>query len=172
MKLSQGEKLILMALAAANDGKEELDLDFIRRAILSGNTWALTWELSGIPDEDTDPKIASETADILGMWSYIEHSVNQLPAAQKTQLEKDAYPYSLTFAGFDGNNDEHYGVASFLVQDMGRFEEFKTRPLNSHSQSSLPKYRKMLPAYNSALQRAGFSAGSLPADEILEIIKA
>ena len=56
------------------------------------------------------------------------------------------YPIALTFDGFDGNNDRHYGLASFLVQDMGRFEEFKGRPLNSHSQSSMPKYRNMLPA--------------------------
>lgn len=171
MKLSQGEKLILMALAAAKDGKEELDLDFIRRAILSGNTWALTWQFSGIPEKETDPDVADETAEIMSMWSVIELSIKVLPASQRAQLEKDAYPFSLSFEGFDGNNDPHHSVASFLVQDMGRFEEFNGRSLNSHSRSSLPTYRRMLPLYHSALNSLGLNSGQLPADKILEIVK-
>ncbi|MBM7049609.1 MULTISPECIES: YfbU family protein [Rhizobium] len=171
MRLSQGEKLILMALAAAKDGKDELDLDFIRRAIYSGNTWALTWEFSGIPAEDTEPGIADETAEIMSMWSYIERSVGELPVAEREQLEKDAYPHSLSFSGFDGNHDPHYSVASFLVKDMGRFEEFKERSLNSHTQSSLPTYRRMLSAYKAELRNLGFTSRSLPADKILGIVK-
>lgn len=171
MKLSQGEKLILMALAAEKDGKDELDLGFIRSAILSGNTWALTWELSGIPTDDVDPAIAEETADILSMWSYIEHSVRQLPAEQKEKIKKDAYPFKLEFSGFDGNNDAHYGVASFMIKDMGRFEEFRDRPLNSHTQSSLPSYRRMLPIYKEEMHNKGFSSSSsLTADSILKIV--
>ena len=120
MKLSQGEKLILLALAAEKDGKEELNLDFIRSAILGGHTWALTWELSGVPNEDTDPEVAKETAEIMSMWSYIEHSIKQLPVDEQERLAKDVYPYSLKFDGFDGNNDPHHSVARFLVQDMNR----------------------------------------------------
>ena len=171
MKLTQGEKLILMALAAAKDGKEELDLDFVRSAILSGNLWALTWQFTGIPTDDVDPKIAEETAEILAMWSYIEHSVRELPAEQKEKLAKDAYPYSLEFSGFDGNNDTHYGVASFMIEDMGRFDEFRTRPLNSHTQTSLPSYRRMLPTYNEEMRSHGLSSRSLPAESILRIVR-
>lgn len=171
MKLSQGEKLILMALATEKDGKEELDLGFIRSAILSGNTWALTWQFSGIPTDDKDPRIADETAEILAMWSYIEQSVRQLSPEDKTQLEKDAHPFYLEFSGFDGNHDEHYGVASFMINELGRFSEYRGRPLNSHSQSSLPSYRRMLPIYNEEMRSRGLSARSLSAESILKIVK-
>ncbi len=171
MKLSQGEKLILLALAAEKDGKEELDLDFIRAAILSGNTWALSWELSGIPAEDVDPTIAQETAEILGMWSYIEHSVGQLSPEAQEKLRKDAYPFDLSFSGFDGNNDTHFGVASFLIKQMKRFSEFKDRALNSHTQSSLPRYRQMLVEYGSEMASKGLSSRSLSAESILKIVR-
>jgi len=70
----------------------------------------------------------------------------QAAGVEHGNLVGRTYPIALTFDGFDGNNDRHSGLASFLVQDMGRSEEFKGRPLNSHSQSSLPKYRNMVPA--------------------------
>jgi hypothetical protein len=88
MKLSQGEKLILLALASQQDGEEELDLGFIRKAILGGHTWALTWNLSGVPTEDTPSEIADETASILSMWSYLEHCAEQLGPEGKAGLER------------------------------------------------------------------------------------
>ena len=33
---------------------------------------------------------------------------------------------------------------------MDRFQEYVGRPLNSHTSSSLPKYRKMLTVFNEA----------------------
>lgn len=171
MKLSQGEKLILLALANQQDGEEELDLSFIRKAILNGHTWALTWNLSGVPTEDTSPEIADETASILGMWSYIEHCAEQLGAEAKADLEKAAYPFNIQFGGFDGNHDPHHSVAHFLIEDMGRFSEFKERALNSHSSSSLPHYRRMLPIYEEALREKGFGGQPLTAEQIVAIVK-
>ncbi|WP_332304692.1 MULTISPECIES: YfbU family protein [Rhizobium/Agrobacterium group] len=171
MKLSDGEKLILLALADQKDGKEEIDLDFIRSAIFNGHSWALSWQYPGIATEETEESIVKETADILGMWSYIEHSVKKLPSAEQDQLAKNAHPYDLTFSGFDGNHDKHHSVASFLINNMDRFSEFKGRSLNSHSQMSLPSYRRMLPAYNEEVQKAGFGGRSLTAESIEKIIK-
>ncbi len=172
MKLSQGEKLILLALASKEDGKEELDFDFIRKAILSGNTWALSWELSGIPTDDTSDEIAEETASILTMWSYLEFCVEELSSEEREKLEKSAYPFNLKFAGFDANHDKHYGVVSFLVNKMDRFEEFKNRPLNSHSSSELHHYRKILPIYQQELLAQGAGSRRLSPDSILKIVRA
>lgn len=171
MKLSDGEKLILLALADQKDGKEEIDLDFIRSAIFNGQSWAISWEYPGIATEDTEEAIAKETVDILSMWSYIESSVKKLTADEQTTLAANVYPYDLTFSGFDGNHDKHHSVASFLINNMDRFSEFKGRSLNSHSQSSLPSYRKMLPAYDAEMRNLGFGGRGLPADSIEKIIK-
>lgn len=171
MKLSDGEKLILLALADQKDGKEEIDLDFIRSAIFNGHSWALSWEYPGIATEEAEEAIVKETADILSMWSYIESSVKQLSAAEQSTLTTNVYPYDLTFSGFDGNHDKHHSVASFLINNMDRFSEFKGRSLNSHSQASLPSYRKMLPAYDAEMRKLGFGGRGLPADSIEKIIK-
>jgi uncharacterized protein YfbU (UPF0304 family) len=38
------------------------------------------------------------------------------------------------FHGFDGNNETEYmGIARFLVEQLGRFTDFKGRDFNSHS---------------------------------------
>lgn len=171
MKLSQGEKLILLTLAAKEDGKEKLNLAFIRSAILSGNTWALSWEFSGIPFVDTDEQVAKETADILSMWSYIEHCIQKLTPDEQQKLKNDAYPYDLAFKGFDANNDEHYKVASFLIKEMNRFDEFKGRDLNSHSQFNLPYYQEMLQIYDIELEAKGFTSEVLSTGSILKILK-
>lgn len=171
MKLSDGEKLILLALADQKAGRDELDLEFIRSAILNGHSWALTWQLSGIPNEDTDPTVADETADILGMWSFIERSVQALPEDEQKKIEEDAYPFSIRFEGFDGNNDDHHSVASFLINNMDRFGEFKERYLNSHTQSSLPNYRRMLTSYRAELEKLGYGSDLLSADSVLSIVK-
>ncbi len=171
MKLSDGEKLILLALADQKDGKEEIDLDFIRSAIFNGHSWALSWEYPGIATEEAEETIVKETADILSMWSYIESSVKKLPAGEQIALAAKVHPYDLTFEGFDGNHDKHHSVASFLINNMDRFTEFKGRSLNSHSQTSLPSYRKMLRAYDAEMQNLGFGGRGLSAESIERIIK-
>lgn len=172
MKLSQGEKLILLALASQQDGEEQLDLAFIRKCILSGNTWALTWKFVGVPTDDVSPAIAEETSKILSMWSYIEHSVSKLEREEREALEKSVYPYDLEFSGFDGNHDPHHQVACFLVEDMKSHEDFQGRSLNSHTQTSLPHYRKMLPFYETALRETSFGGGPLSAEQIATIVRA
>ena len=48
------------------------------------------------------------------------------------------------FAGFDANNDRHYGVAHFILKDLNLYEELQEQPMNSHSQAELNVYRRML----------------------------
>lgn len=171
MKLSQGEKLILLALADMKDGKQEVDLAFVRKAIISGNSWALSWEVQAVPEEDTDAAVATETAEILGMWGYLEHCIGELHPTERDKLASDAKPFSLSFSGFDGNNDAHYHVATFMIRDMDRFEEFKGRNMNSHSQGSLPTYRDMLERYRKVNRDAGFSGRSFTAEQILAVVR-
>ena len=69
MKISDGEKLILLMLSELYDRLEingEIESEFIRSAIFSNNIWAIPWKYSGIPFEDQDdPEIVKEVLDIL-----------------------------------------------------------------------------------------------------------
>lgn len=169
MKLSDGEKLIVIMLAdllEANGVKGEIDPSFVKGAICSGDAWALKWEYHGLfHDEQTDEKVAREAASIMTMCSVLEYSISQLSKPETAQLKRQGH----VFVGFDGNNEtEHFGVASVLVEDMGRFGEFKGRSLNSHM-PMLDRYRRMKLAFEGV---GGAGASPLPLQMINAVLDA
>lgn len=175
MKITDGEKLIILMLSELYEELEvngEIDPKFIKEAIFSNNLWALPWKYSGIPFEDQeDSEIVREVLDILDMWSFIEHSYAQLSDEQKTLLEKEAAPFGKDprFPGFDGNNESEYmGVASFIVNELERFEEFKGRSFNSHC-PSIDGHRRMLSVFKDVRNNLDF--GPMSGDALSAILK-
>ena len=134
MKISDSEKLILAMLSQIhqkleiNDG---INPEFIQDAIYSDNTWAISWEYSGIPfDNIENPSHVKEVVNYLDMWSFIEGTYSNLSEEDKTKLEKisDVYGKNPIFPGFDGNNEcDHLNVTDFLIDKLGRFTSFKGR---------------------------------------------
>src|SRR5438034_893848 len=96
MKLSDGEKLILMVLADMYkhlEIKGEFDPDFISTTISGGHLWGLRWKYTHIPFEKSEnPPEVSETVDILDMWSSLEESYGKLSPADNQKVEKEAEP--------------------------------------------------------------------------------
>jgi uncharacterized protein YfbU (UPF0304 family) len=175
MKITDGEKLILLMLSELYDklGVDgEMEPDFIRSAILSNNTWSIPWKYVGIPFEEQDtPEIVKEVLDVLDMWSMIERSYEDLSKEQKEWVEKEAEPFGENpkFPGFDGNNETDYmGTASFLVNDLDRFEEFKGRNFNSHC-PSIESYRRMLAVFKPIMRDLQFRP--LSPQNIVDILK-
>jgi uncharacterized protein YfbU (UPF0304 family) len=175
MKITDGEKLILLMLSELYDklGVEgEVEPDFIRSVIFSNNTWSIPWKYVGIPfDEQETPEVVKEVLDILDMWSMIERSYENLSSEAKKFVEKEAYPFGKDpkFPGFDGNNETEYmGTASFLVNDLDRFEEFKGRNFNSHC-PSIDSYRRMLSVFKPILRSLNFQP--LSGQNIVDILK-
>jgi uncharacterized protein YfbU (UPF0304 family) len=175
MKITDGEKLILLMLSELYDKlnvEGEIEPDFIRSAIFSNNMWSIHWKYSGIPFEDQEtPEIVKEVLDTLEMWSFIERSYKNLTDDQKAIVEKEAAPFgeNPSFPGFDGNNESEYmGTASFLVNDLDRFEEFKGRDFNSHY-PSLDSYHRMLTVFKPIVRKSNFQL--LSARNIIEILK-
>lgn len=175
MKTTDGEKLIILMLSELYDKLEvhgEIDPDFIRSAMFSDNTWAISWKYPGIQfEEQKTPEIVKEVLDILDMWSFIEYSYNILTDVEKAYLEKEAAPFGKNpkFPGFDGNNESEYmGTASFIVNDLDRFEEFKGRSFNSHC-PSIDSYNRMLSVFEP--MRKNFSTAALSAEQLMTILK-
>jgi uncharacterized protein YfbU (UPF0304 family) len=175
MKISDGEKLILLMLSELYENLEidgEIEPKFIQSAIFSNNLWAIPWKYSGIPFEDQDdPEVVKEVLDILDMWRFIEHSYEQLSGKEKEQLKETAKPFGKDpkFPGFDGNNESSYmGIASFVVNDLERFEEFKGRNFNSHC-PSLDGHGRMLSVFEGIRKNMNF--GPLSVDDLAKILK-
>src|SRR5262245_22339290 len=127
MKLSDGEKLILLMLADMYkhlDIKGDFDPDFVSETIHSDHLWGFDWQYSGVPFEKTStPHVVTETLDYMDMWSFLEDSYAKLSAADKKKVETDAEPFgkNVKFLGFDGNHEPHFGIAIYLVEQLDRF---------------------------------------------------
>lgn len=150
MQFTNSEKLIITMLADIHEklGINAEQAKLIQQAIYTDNTWALSWELKSIvgDSEDVTPPNVQFVVDVCEMWSIIEDAYEKFDESQKALLETMADPFGkhVNFTGFDGNNEfELLGIASFLVNDMGRFNRFKGRDLNSHHQS-VSSYKRML----------------------------
>lgn len=174
MELSKSERVILIMLADIMKQlkiRSDIDPDFVKAAVIDGQPWALDWQYASLfessgPDEGT----VREVCDILDMWSDLEMSYMQLSPADKARLEAEASPFgkNVVFKGFDGNREgEHFGIANFLIEKLGRFSEFKARDLNSHS-PSIEIYRRMLLAYTPILR--SLHGESLNTDQLIQIL--
>lgn len=169
MKLSDGERLLVVMLAEVMEElklNREIDPKLVKRLAINHDDWAIASHYHGIFDSqapsDADVK---ETHDILSMWSFIEYSIIGLEGAEA----KEAAGFRHTqFSGFDGNNDDHYGIAHTLINDLGLYSEFASRGLNSHSRATLPRYRTMLPKFEKAT--AGKAGEPLSIDELRDLL--
>ena len=109
MKLSDGEKLILVMLSEIHDKlkiENGIDPIFVKSAIEQGHVWALQWRYRGIPFESRDddtPDTALAVVDILAMWDILESSCKKLSPEEKERVETDAAPFGhdVTFRGFE-----------------------------------------------------------------------
>lgn len=155
MNLSDGEKLIAVMLADLMQAQKvsgEVNPEFIKEAIFGGDLWALEWEYEGIFENDEPAEaVIKETVDILTMCSFVEYSIKELKPEQLAEIDDSE---RIVFVGFDGNHDDHFGVARMFVSKMNRWNEFSGHALNSHG-SVLPKYRKMKAVYDGIGSRHG-----------------
>lgn len=147
MLVSGAEKLILLMLSDLHDkvGLESFDTKFIRSAIASDNAWALNWEMPELDDDFGDtPQVAIDVVDYMYMWGVIEDSWHSLSEDGRTEIAKQIpFGKNVRFPGFhSGAESKEYAVAKLFVDDMGRFERYKGRDLNSHV-PMCEQYKKM-----------------------------
>lgn len=155
----------------AKDGSE--DVDFLREVLLGGHFWALDWDWNGIMHSHTDDReVLSFVVETLDMWSFIERSFEALSAkAQKALCEAaNMAGEKPEFHGFDGNHEGEYrSIAKFMIEKMSRFEEFKGRTLNTHTER-VPNYRAMLAVFEPI--RKELVGRKLSAEELSSILAA
>ncbi|QJQ93930.1 MULTISPECIES: YfbU family protein [Halomonadaceae] len=179
LTFTPAERLSLLMQAdqlEASGVSHDIDPAFVKKALYGGHDWALAWEMSGVfgmYDIET-PGHVSFVADVLDMWEFIEESYEVLDPSDRDDLKRELSGSAILppkFPGFDGNNESEYmSVASFLVNDMGRFSEsFRSRSLNSHY-PAVDGYRRMLRVFDSVRERLG--TRMLNRDELASILGA
>jgi uncharacterized protein YfbU (UPF0304 family) len=139
IKLTDAERLILsnqyqiLALLQPDQAKEHARANEI---VTSGYEFYYS-DLNPSLSDPVPAEVSEEIIDILDMFRAIEFSTRE--------LGKKPSDYRIAFEGLDGNNDHpQYWFTKFVRRDLGRWEELKAYPDNSHTQTSLPTYRRML----------------------------
>jgi uncharacterized protein len=165
--------LMLCDLFKHQKVKSDIDPNFVASAIHGGSLWALGWQYPGLFHGHEDSKATlKEVLDILDMWAFLERGYARLSKKDKDRVAAEAEPLgkSVVFPGFDGNYEsEHLGIAGFLINEMGRFSDFKDRDLNSHC-PLLENYRRMVKLFEP--MREHLMGHELDASRIIEILNA
>ena len=168
IEIREVDKVILWMLAdiAESSGRQgEFDPAFIKSVVERGQFWALKFHYQGISSaEDVGWGIAREVIHIMDMWAYLEEAFEGLSKEDKDYVEKE-YGSRVEFPGFDGNSEtEYFSTALFIAEDLPhRFDSFKGRDLNSHTQM-LPEYKRMISRYKSKER-------SLSRDDLVDILR-
>jgi len=134
------------------------DYEKYQSVLSSGYTHLYDNILIHISPDEASPDMQQETFDILSMF----RALNIAKRNGWVPTDED----DAKFNGFDGNNDDHYHFAAFLLDDEGLFDE-SSPSKNSHSIATLARYRRMLGVW-TALEKTY----ELTSDEAESIIKA
>ena len=92
--------------------------------------------LSGLNRSGTDASVTAEVLEILDMFRALDSA------------KRKGLTVSGEFEGFDANNDPHYGFAYFVLNVQGSYAE-SAPARNSHSSTTLPRYRNMVSTWQS-----------------------
>jgi len=174
MALSDGEKIIIAMLAdqaKAQSAKGELDTEFIANNAHS-KMWAVKAMYPGIFGEgdDENPDQVRWTHDALSMWLRIESGYQALSPEDKDRVKaaRGSHGQEPRFRGFDGHSD-HASIAGTMIRDLGYYEEFADRSLDSHM-PDIEVHDRLLRKFKELQQRAGGLWNELTADELIEIL--
>lgn len=92
MKISDGEKLILLMLTEIYDHlsiNNGIESEFVKKIVHGGHHWALKRRYPGIfHDYEDDDAAVSEVGDILDMWSTIIFSYENLTYQEERQHQE------------------------------------------------------------------------------------
>lgn len=171
MKFENKDKLVMLMLCEIYEAlnvKGTFDPKLISSALIGGHDWAIDWEYGSLfPTEVDSEEDLKETSDILDMWGFIERAFAALTEPEKDRVKASNHGFEPVFTGFDGNNEDHYHIANFLVNNMNRFKEFAGRSLNSHSES-ITNYRRSYAKFDP--MRGNLGRDQLTADQLIEIL--
>ncbi len=139
MELTIVEKMQLVMLCdlAKRPRQRVLDFDFIRRAVLNDDLWALNrkyldWDL----DAPMPPEV-ERVYNILEMWESIEMAYERLDEAEQERVRNESYMLDgPRFPGFFGagrlawtvpeyRRINEVRIARIFIEEIGQFERFK-----------------------------------------------
>ncbi|WP_334141275.1 YfbU family protein [Atlantibacter hermannii] len=155
MSYTQAEKLQILLLCDIHEAlgiKNSFDADIIREAVSTNNTWAIEWEASSLSTEEDTPEDVSFVCDVLDMYDFLKFTYDNLTEEDKKKLTEEVKHFngedSVTFPGFDGNNESRLMSIAYMLKKLNRFNR-QDITKNSHM-PTIAIYRRMLEVFYDA----------------------
>lgn len=162
MNYTQAEKLQILLLCDIHEAlniKNSFDADIIREAVSTNNTWAIEWEASSLSTEEDTPEDVKFVCDVLDMYDFLKFTYDNLDEEYKNKLTQEVKHFhgedSVTFPGFDGNNEGRLMSIASMLKKLNRFNK-QDITKNSHM-PTIAIYRRMLDVFFDA--RVDFMPG-------------
>jgi len=129
------------------DIKDGINSALLSEALRYGHDWAIK---GIVPDSSETSNGVEEKVefvhDVLGMCRHLDSARENFSNEEKELLQaKEINLQKSTYEGFDGNNDDEYNIAEFILNKLNLYSELTS--LNSHSIGTKDTYRKMLEIY-------------------------
>ena len=178
MQLSDAERLMLALLCEiheASDAKGGVNSSLVKKALCSGNEWAITAEVQ-LPwkGDASNPPYVSHVLDVLDMWLFLEDTYASLTAEDAVRFRRETgHEYDPQFPGFDGHSEtDECKAAQYVIEEMGRFGKFRGRSLTSQH-PTIARSRRMLSVFVPIRATLGNRKPALmTADELISVVKA
>ena len=175
MLCDQGK--MLQRLLGEDTIAHNFDYDLIYQGVTDGQSWMLRWKYGHVFNDggtgEADPETVQQVARNFTMWSFIERSVANWTPEQTADFESRVERHETTprYDGYDGNAEDEYGIASRMVEDVGRFQEFENRDHNAHMPTA-ERYRRMERAWREVWERMGHNTRDMTPEEVANVIIA
>lgn len=128
MSYTQAEKLQILLLCDIHEAlgiENSYDAGLIKEAVQTDNLWAIEWEYQSLGTDDNNPDEVRHVCDVLDMYDMLKFTYDHLSPVEQAQLANDVPHFnpvhSLTFPGFDGNNEGKLMSVAHMLARMGRF---------------------------------------------------
>lgn len=165
--LSSFERLSLInqfKILSFLDESNQQDYEYLQGILSSGYTGLYDKIFEWISDEK--PKeLVEETTSVLNMYRSLRNSIGQLSQEDQSELNLE----SIDWEGFD-NHEDHYHVMS-LMHSSGLWAELNDLPRDSHSSTSIIKYRQMLKVFNQ-FERSDFPLNRNQIEELIDSVNS
>ncbi|HCU0795760.1 TPA: YfbU family protein [Citrobacter braakii] len=170
MSYTQAEKLQILLLCDIHEAlgiKNSFDADLIREAVSTNNTWAIEWESQSLSTNEDTPDDVKFVCDVLDMYDFLAFTYRNLEEEEKKQLYETVRYFdgddSVTFPGFDGNNEGRLMSIAYMLKKLNRFNK-QDITKNAHM-PTIDIYRRMLnvfiPARDHMIPGSGISFEAL-----------
>ncbi|MHA6306267.1 YfbU family protein [Hafnia paralvei] len=178
MKYSQPEKLQIMMLCEIYRTlgiKDSFDPDFIEQAVTSDNYWALEWEYPSLESETETPEDVKLFVDTYDMYDILQYTYERFSEDDKSEVSSSiahfSPAHSISFPGFDGNNESHFLTIGSMLKTMGRFAGKEDLTKNSHM-PSVDTYRRMLEVFLPARAKRWIHDVGIPKEDFINTLNA